>query len=107
MWPCAGFHLIGPDHDPILGSARIRLVPPTLLLAMAGLALVGALVGALKEITRGPLVLGPMFAFAIALSGMTLFGLRPFFWSLVLGAMISLLLERDGLKQSRAEADRA
>jgi benzoate membrane transport protein len=55
------------------------LVPRTLLLAMAGLALVGALVGALKEIARGPLVLGPVFAFAIALSDMTLFGLGPFF----------------------------
>jgi benzoate membrane transport protein len=80
------------------------LVPQALLLAMAGLALVGALVGALKEITHGPLVLGPIFAFAIALSDMTLFGLGPFFWSLILGAVISLLLERDGWKRLRAEA---
>ena len=80
------------------------LVPTTLLLAMAGLALVGALIGALKEITRGPLVLGPIFAFAIALSDMTLFGLGPFFWSLVLGASISLLLEREGWKRLGLEA---
>jgi benzoate membrane transport protein len=71
---------------------------------MAGLALLTALVGALKEITQGPLVLGPIFAFAIALSDITLFGLGPFFWSLVLGALISLLLERDGWKQLQAEA---
>jgi benzoate membrane transport protein len=79
------------------------LVPTTLLLAMAGLALIGALVGALKEIARGPLVLGPTFAFAIALSNMTLFGLGPFFWSLVLGAVISLVLEPDGWKRLHAE----
>jgi benzoate membrane transport protein len=79
------------------------LVPSTLLLAMAGLALIGALVGALKEITQGPLVLGPILAFAIALSDMTLFGLGPFFWSLVLGAAISLLLEREGWRQLQAE----
>jgi benzoate membrane transport protein len=79
------------------------LVPSTLLLAMAGLALIGALVGALKEITHGPLVLGPIFAFAVALSDMTLFGLGPFFWSLVIGAGVSLLLEREGWKQLRAE----
>jgi len=79
------------------------LVPATLLLAMAGLALVGALVGALKEIARGPLVLGPVFAFAIALSDMTLLGLGPFFWSLVLGTTISLLIERDGWNRLRAE----
>jgi benzoate membrane transport protein len=78
------------------------LVPSTLLFAMAGLALVGALVGALKEIARGPLVLGPVFAFAIALSDMTLFGLGPFFWSLVLGTTVSLLIEPDGWKRLRA-----
>jgi hypothetical protein len=34
---------------------------------------------------------------------MTLLGLGPFFWSLVLGAGISLLLERDGWKRLQAE----
>jgi benzoate membrane transport protein len=87
------------------------LVPSVLLLAMAGLALVGALAAALKEIARGPLIFGPLFAFAIALSDMTLFGLGPFFWSLVLGTAISLFLERDGWRQmrtvtsARADAD--
>ncbi len=78
------------------------LVPSVLLLSMAGLALIGALASALKEIAYGPLTLGPLFAFAIALSDMTLFGLGPFFWSLVLGTAISLLLERDGWKELRS-----
>jgi benzoate membrane transport protein len=77
------------------------LVPSVLLLSMAGLALVGALVAAIREIARGPLTLGPVFAFAIALSDMTLFGLGPFFWSLVLGTAISLFLEREGWAESR------
>jgi benzoate membrane transport protein len=80
------------------------LVPPVLLLTMAGLALVPALAVAIREIGAGPLVLGPLFAFAIALSQMTVFGLGPFFWSLVLGTAISLLLERDGWKRLQAEA---
>jgi benzoate membrane transport protein len=80
------------------------LVPPVLLLTMAGLALVPALAVALREISAGPLVLGPLFAFAIALSKMTVFGLGPFFWSLVIGTAISLLLERDGWKRLRSEA---
>jgi benzoate membrane transport protein len=71
------------------------LVPPILLLALAGLALVGVLVSSLREIVRGPLLLGPIFAFAIALSDMRLLDLGPFFWSLVLGTGVSLLLERD------------
>jgi len=79
------------------------LVPPVLLLTMAGLALVPALAVALREISAGPLVLGPLFAFAIALSKMTVFGLGSFFWSLVLGTAISLLLERDGWKRLRSE----
>ena len=79
------------------------LVPPVLLLTMAGLALVPALAVALREISAGPLVLGPLFAFAIALSNMTVFGLGSFFWSLVLGTAISLLLERDGWRRLRSE----
>jgi benzoate membrane transport protein len=80
------------------------LVPPVLLLTMAGLALVPALAVAIREIGAGPLVLGPLFAFAIALSHMTVFGLGSFFWSLVLGTAISLLLERDGWKGLQSEA---
>jgi benzoate membrane transport protein len=79
------------------------LVPTVLLLAMAGLALVPALAVALREISKGPLVLGPLFAFAIALSHMTVFGLGSFFWSLVLGTAVSLLLERDGWRRLRSE----
>jgi benzoate membrane transport protein len=75
------------------------LVPPVLLLAMAGLALMPALVAALREITTGPLILGPLFAFVIALSEISLFGLGRFFWSLVLGTAVSLLMERDGWKR--------
>jgi benzoate membrane transport protein len=81
------------------------LVPPVLLLTLAGLALVGVLVSSLREIARGPLLLGPIFAFAIALSDMRLLDLGPFFWSLVLGTGISLLLERDEWKRLRAGTD--
>ena len=80
------------------------LVPPVLLLAMAGLALIPALVSALREITSGPLILGPLFAFAIALSDLTLLGLGPFFWALVLGTAVSLLLEREGWNRLGSEA---
>ena len=78
------------------------LIPPVLLLAIAGLALVPALAAAIREISAGPLVLGPLFAFAIALSDMTILGLGPFFWSLVLGTAISLFLEREGWRELRS-----
>jgi benzoate membrane transport protein len=77
------------------------LISMPLLLALAGLALVPVLASALQAITRGPLLLGPLFAFAIALSRISLFGFGPFFWSLVLGLLISLLLERKQLNALR------
>jgi benzoate membrane transport protein len=80
------------------------LVPSILLLALAGLALVGVLVSSLREIARGPLLLGPIFAFAIALSDMRLLDLGPFFWALALGTGVSLLLERDEWKRLRNDA---
>ena len=70
--------------------------PQPLLDAVVGLAVIGVLVNALREATRGPLVMGPMFAFAISQSGLSLFGLGSYFWALVLGLVASLLLERKG-----------
>jgi benzoate membrane transport protein len=81
------------------------LIPPVLLLAIAGLALVPALTVALREITAGPLLLGPLFAFAIALSQMSMFGLGPFFWSLVVGSLVSLLFEREGWRRLRQASE--
>jgi benzoate membrane transport protein len=75
-----------------------EIVPLPLLLSIAGLAVIGVLVSALQTITRGPLVLGPLFAFAVALSEISLLGLGPFFWALVIGTGVSHLLERDALR---------
>lgn len=75
-----------------------EIIPLPLLLALAGLAVVDLLADALRQITQGPLVLGPLFAFAIALSEISILGFGPFFWALVIGTAISLLLERDGLQ---------
>ena len=80
------------------------LVPPVLLLSMAGLALLGALAVAVKEIAAGPLTLGPLFAFAVALSDMEVLGLGAVFWSLVIGTAVSLLVEREGWAALRRQA---
>ena len=79
-----------------------EIVPLSLLLTLAGLAAVGVLANALLEITRGPLLLGPLFAFAIALSEISLFGFGPFFWALVIGSSVSFLLEGDKLQELRS-----
>lgn len=99
---CCGALLIG-----LLAGVTADLstvIPLSLLLTLAGLALADVLANALQQITRGPLLLGPMFAFAIALSHISFLGLGPFFWSPILGTGISLLLERDKLRLLRQKA---
>lgn len=74
------------------------LVPSQLLFVLAGLAVIPVLGNALKQMSAGPLLLGPLFAFAISLSEISILGFGPFFWALIIGAGVSLLLERDELK---------
>ena len=85
-----------------LAAALPALLPLALLLAVAGLALVDSLGQALSELARGPLRLGPLFAFVIASSKLSLLGLGPLFWALAAGTVISLLLEPEDLRAMRA-----
>ncbi len=64
----------------------------------------GVLAQALGEMVRGPLLIGPLFAFVAASSRLTLFGLGPLFWALVIGTGISLVLEAAALEEVRASA---
>jgi benzoate membrane transport protein len=75
------------------------LMPLPLLLAVAGLALLGVLSQALEQIVTGPLRLGPLVAFAVASSSLTLFGLGAAFWALVFGALASFLAESEAWRQ--------
>ena len=77
-----------------LAGELTESVPRALLVTVVALAVVPVLIRALQEVTKGPLRLGPMFAFGIALSDLSLFGLGPFFWALVGGFAISRIVER-------------
>ncbi len=74
------------------------VVPAALLHAAVGLAVFGVLSRALQRMASGPLLLGPVFAFAISLSDLTLLGLGSYFWALAVGLAVSLLLEREEWK---------
>jgi predicted benzoate:H+ symporter BenE len=76
-----------------------NLMPLSLLLTLAGLSLVDVFISGIKAIAQGPLILGPIFAFVVGLSQISLFGLGPAFWSLVLGIGVTLLLEPHKLPQ--------
>lgn len=77
------------------------LVARPLLVALVGLAVLGVLSTAIQRVARGPLLLGPVFAFAVALSDLSMLGLGPFFWALAIGIATSLLLEREGWRALR------
>lgn len=72
----------------------LEFIPEALLDAVVGLAALTILTRALAEVTRGPLILGPVVAFAVAVSELQLLGLGRFFWAILFGVGVSLLLER-------------
>lgn len=82
----------------LLASIAVELsaaVPDALLATGVGLAVVEILFASLQEVTRGPLIWGPVFAFAIAQARFTVLGLSEFFWALAGGLLVTLVLERD------------
>jgi benzoate membrane transport protein len=87
-----------------LAAVVPQIVPESLLLTLAGLAVVGVLINSLQQVIQGPLILGPVFAFAVASSEISMLGFGPFFWSLVIGMAVSLLLERDKMLVLREKA---
>jgi len=71
----------------------LSVIPPELLFAVAGLALVTVFSYALAEVTKGPLRFGPLFAFVVASSRLSLAGFGPAFWALVIGMAVTVVLE--------------
>ncbi|GAB3253419.1 permease family protein [Arthrobacter pigmenti] len=90
---------------PAVGAAAgiAEAVPMALLMAVVGLAVITVLADALRHVVTGPLRFGPVFAFVVAQSELSLFGLGPFFWALVAGSLISAVLESNGLRQLRGD----
>lgn len=85
-----------------LATAVAGALPRSLLVAFVGLAVVGVLMVALQNVTRGPLVLGPLFAFGISQSEIELLDLGPFFWALAGGLATTFILEREALGEVQA-----
>jgi benzoate membrane transport protein len=72
-----------------------ELLPFTLLMALAGLAMLSVFIHALRETVKNSIILGPVFAFVISVSNISLFGFGAYFWALVIGTGVSLLLENN------------
>ena len=85
----------------VFAAGAAGVLPLELLVAIAGLAVTGVLAMALRRITSGPLTHGPLVAFAVAVSDVSMLGLGPYFWSLLFGVAVSWILERDGIRELR------
>lgn len=85
-------------------SELIGFIPEALLDSVVGLAVLGIMGQALQEITEGPLMLGPLVAFVVSVSDIRLLNLGRFFWAIVLGLAVSLLLERDAWQTLRRKS---
>lgn len=70
-------------------TSLARLAPTELITAVAGLALIPALVGSISAAFGDPKQLeAPAMTFLVAASGMTLFGVSGAFWGVIAGALI-------------------
>jgi benzoate membrane transport protein len=86
----------------IAGAAAIaadlpNLIPMNLLLTVAALAMLGVFIQMGKQMMEGPILIGPVVAFAVSLSGLILFGFGAFFWALVFGTLVTRFLESAAL----------
>lgn len=60
-----------------LAAELATVILQALLVALVGLAVVGVLSTAIQRVAEGPLLLGPVFAFGIAVSELSMFGVGP------------------------------
>ncbi|MGI9862761.1 benzoate/H(+) symporter BenE family transporter [Moorella naiadis] len=87
-----------------LGGSAIanftKAVPSEFINFVAGLAILGALVRALRTSWSGKLDYGPFFTFVIAASGVTIAKVGAPFWALVVGIIVSLITEYSKMKNT-------
>ncbi|MBP6562184.1 MAG: benzoate/H(+) symporter BenE family transporter [Neisseriaceae bacterium] len=84
----------------------IMLMPKSLIGVVAGLAMIGVLLGSLQEAftkARGH-QLGAFVALVVAMSSFQLFGISGAFWALVFGVVVSLLCDGPPVRPN-AEAE--
>jgi benzoate membrane transport protein len=88
-------------------ATLLDVLPVSLVVALAGLAILTAFVEALQRSFTTDLPMGALFAFGIAASPLTLFGVGSAFWALVGGMLASLVVERPMLRRTLREAGSA
>lgn len=79
--------------------ALVSTLPPTLIAAVAGLAMIGVLISAFRGAFGGNgFQTGAFAALVIAMSGLTIFSISAPFWALLGGVLVSLAVESKDFK---------
>ncbi|OES45441.1 benzoate transporter [Domibacillus iocasae] len=82
-------------------------VPAQLLSVLGGLAIFAVFISTFAGAFNGKFKNGAMVAFLIAISNVTVFSVGSAFWALLVGFVVSLLLDRDDYKKTAAEKGEA
>lgn len=86
---CSGVIYVGLAFAAGIVTTMASLAKPELITAVAGLALIPALIGSLSAAFNTPKQLeAPALTFLIAASGMTLMGVSGAFWAIVVGVVV-------------------
>jgi len=78
-------------------AALLGVLPRSFALALAGLAVLGTFQDALLKAFGGELRFGALIAFAVAVTPFAFAGITSAFWAVIVGVVVSLLLEREEL----------
>lgn len=82
--------------------SMIHLLPKELILLLVGLCLMGIIIDSLTQsFGSKKFRIGCFTAFVISMSGMTMLGIGAAFWALVLGTIVSLVLEQSDFQEIR------
>ena len=86
----------------------VKLVPSGLVNVLAGLAMLNVLIGALSSaFTSGKFKVGAFFALCTGISGISILKIGCAFWALVIGVVVSLIMEPQdfGFGKKKEEAE--
>jgi benzoate membrane transport protein len=75
-------------------NSAFTILPPGYVLALAGLAILSSFQDALEKSFLGPLKFGALVAFAVTATPFSIAGITSAFWSVLIGLLASLIVER-------------
>lgn len=84
-----------------LFTALMLATPPAFIATLAGLALLRVLQQAFRVSFQNRFTLGTLVTFLVTIADHTIFSIGAPFWGLVLGAIVSWLLERDDFSAAK------